>query len=217
VRGRAALPKRPGQLLAELPVLGSQPADLGVDGFQALPQRGVRGALAGRDRRRARRSLLPLLVVCTQPTDLQPQIRLGVEPGPGDAAVRATVSKVTGSPLAARRRSAWMARSRVAWLRRRAAWTRKRLLSARTCGLLAEAGLRILAGLQLGDDPVQGAEHLLVHLDQAELPVGGGALEQPAGLLTLGAVLVEELRGGDEHRADQALACRQRCWIGRPQ
>jgi hypothetical protein len=33
--------------------------------------------------------------------------------------VRATVSKVTGSPVAARRRSAPMARWRVAWLRRR--------------------------------------------------------------------------------------------------
>jgi hypothetical protein len=80
----------------------------------------------------------------------------------------------------------------------------KRLLSARIRSL-PEAGLGVLAGLQLGDDPVQVGQHLLVHLDHAELPLGGGGLQQPAGLLAVLAVLVEELGGGDEDRADQAL------------
>jgi hypothetical protein len=53
--GRSTLPMRPGKLLAQPMVLLAQPTGLGVDHFKAATQRGVRGALPGRDRRRYRR------------------------------------------------------------------------------------------------------------------------------------------------------------------
>src|SRR6266511_4229411 len=78
--GRADLAVRPSELLAKLPVLLPQPADLGVDGLEPAPQGGVGGALAGRDRRRGG---------CTtrdgsEPLDLGAQVLLAVEPGAGD-------------------------------------------------------------------------------------------------------------------------------------
>src|SRR5215211_5053757 len=118
-------------------------------------------------------------------------------------AARATVSKLTGWPAACRRRSAAMARWRVSRARRRAAATRWWELSARIGHLPAVVGLAV-AGFQRTDDPVQVGQDLLVHLGQPQLPVGGGGGQQPLGLVAVLAVLVQELWGGDEHRAGQA-------------
>src|SRR6266511_4680327 len=110
------------------------------------------------------------------------------------------VWKVIGSPAAARSRRAWMARCRVAWLRWWAAWMRKRVLSGRIGGLL----LAWFFFLERGDDLVEVAGDLPVHLCQARLAAGfgrGGDLQQ---LLVLLAMLGQELGGGDEHRAGQA-------------
>ena len=165
--GRSTVAQRPGQLLGELLVLVAQPADLAVGGLQTLPQRSVGGALAGRDRRRIRCPLM-LLVPGAQPTDLKPKVRLGVQPGAGDAGGAGDGVEGDRSTAGSQAASAWMARSRVAWLRRRAAWTRKRLLSARIGHVLALVRVGIgVVGFQGGDDPVQVAENLAVHLHDA--------------------------------------------------
>jgi hypothetical protein len=74
-------------------------------------------------------------------------------------------------------------------------------LSARIGGL---AGPGLGVGLKRGDDPVQVAQDLLVHLDHALVPGGLCGLDELQGAATLLVVLGQELRGGDEDRAGQA-------------
>ena len=79
--GCSALAVRPGEFLAQPLVFGPQPADLAVDGLQALPQRGVGGALSSRDRRPSTAWLGAALELL----DLGAQVGLAVEPRAGDA------------------------------------------------------------------------------------------------------------------------------------
>jgi len=85
-------------------------------------------------------------------------------------------SKVMGSPVSCRAWSAVMARSRVAWARRRAASVRWWLLSARIDGVLWSGqlgivGVRCAVLFELADDSVEFSEYHYVGLDHAELTV----------------------------------------------
>src|SRR5262245_27945819 len=94
-----------------------------------------------------------------------------------------------------------MALLRVSSCRRQAARIRCAVLSARIDGLrLVGVGV----GLQGGDDPVEVAEHLLVHLSQPLLVAGFGGRDDRQDLLAVLAVLGQEPWGGDKHRAGQA-------------
>ena len=72
-------------------------------------------------------------------------------------------------------------------------------LSARIGDLLA--GLRVI--LEGGDDSVEVAQDLLVHLDQPGLAAGLGGGDELDDLPAVGAVLGQELGGGEERRAGQ--------------
>ena len=108
---------------------------------------------------------------------------------------------VTGSPVLSMRRSAATARRRVAWARRRAASMTWWELSARI-GRPRSAVPG--SSLERVDDAVEVAQDLLVHLDQPGLAAGLGGGDELDDLRAVGAVLGQELRGGDEHRAGQA-------------
>ena len=73
--------------------------------------------------------------------------------------------------------------------------------SGRICGFF----LPVLAAVfESGDDLVQVAGDLPVHLGDAGLAVRFGRGDDLQGLLPLGVMLREELRRGHEHRAGQA-------------
>ena len=55
-----------------------------------------------------------------------------------------------------------------------------------------------------GDDAVEVAQDLPVHLDQPVLAAGLGGGDELQDLLAVVAVLGQELAGGEEHRAGQA-------------
>ncbi|MFI8888638.1 MULTISPECIES: hypothetical protein [unclassified Streptomyces] len=66
-------------------------------------------------------------------------------------------------------------------------------------------GLRLFGvGFQRGDDPIQVAQDVLVHLHHPCLAAGLGGGDDLQQLLALFAVLRQELGGGDEQRAGQA-------------
>jgi hypothetical protein len=118
------------------------------------------------------------------------------------------------------RRSAATARRRVAWERRRAAAMTCWELSARIRHLPVVGGV---VG-ERGDDPVEVAQNLPVHLGEAGLAAGLGGGDELDDLPPLGVVLGQELRSGDENRAGQAgvgvragLLDRQSFWTGSPQ
>jgi hypothetical protein len=64
--------------------------------------------------------------------------------------------------------------------------------------------LGVRLGFERGDDLVEVAEHLPVHLGQPLLVAGFGGGDDLDDLTALLVVLRQELRGGDEHRAGQA-------------
>ena len=74
------------------------------------------------------------------------------------------------------------------------------MLSARIGGIDPD-GRVVIEG---GDDAVEVSEDLLVHLGQPGLAAGLGGGDELDDLTAVGAVLGQELRGGDEHRAGQA-------------
>jgi hypothetical protein len=96
---------------------------------------------------------------------------------------------VMGSPALSMRRRVVMARRRVAWERRCAASMTWWELSARIGDRLV--GGRVVEG---GDDPVEVAQDLLVHLDQAGLAAGLGGGDELDDLRAVGAVLVPRRR-----------------------
>src|SRR2546423_6357477 len=101
-----------------------------------------------------------------------------------------------GRPALSIRRSAARARRRVVWERRRAAAMRWWELSARI------GRLRVVSRVvrERGDDAVEVAQDLLVHLDQAGLAAGFGGGDDLQDLLAVGVVLGQECGGGNEHR-----------------
>src|ERR1700688_1981071 len=107
-------------------------------------------------------------------------------------------ANVTGAPARSSSRSARMALDLVCSCRRAAA---PESGSARTGGCLV-----IIAplGLEGGDDLVQVAGDLPVHLGDAGMPAGLGRGDDLQGGLPLGMMLREELGGSHEHRASQA-------------
>src|SRR6266699_2318976 len=112
----------------------------------------------------------------------------------------ATAVKVTAVPARSSSRIAWIALARVSSCRR---------LAAAVSGVAASADiggtvLRVLAGLKGGDDPLEAAGDLLVHLHHPRLPAVLGRRDDLQGLLMLAAVPGEELGGGDEQWAGQA-------------
>src|SRR5690349_13510827 len=107
---------------------------------------------------------------------------------------------VIGKPALSIRRMAARARRRVAWERRRAAATTWWELSARMGRL--RAGGRVIG--ESGDDAVQIAQDLLVHLGQPGLPASLGSGDELDDLAAMDVVLGQEFCGGDEHRAGQA-------------
>ena len=72
------MPPEPGVLLAEPCAFFQEAGPFGMCGFQAAQQRGVGGALAGRDRLRAGPG-----GGVPEARDLGADVGLGVEPGPG--------------------------------------------------------------------------------------------------------------------------------------
>jgi len=69
-----------GKLAAEAPVLLGELPDAGVRGFEPPQEGSAGGALASRNRGRGRAA------VCrSQALDFSSQVRLGIQPGPGDA------------------------------------------------------------------------------------------------------------------------------------
>src|SRR5712691_24233 len=112
----------------------------------------------------------------------------------------ATAAKVAGVPARSSSRIAWIALALVSSCRRLAAAMIGPVLSARIGDVL----LRVVAGLQGGDDALQVAGDLLVHLSHPRLPAGFGGGDDLQGLLVLLAVLREELFCGDEQRACEA-------------
>jgi hypothetical protein len=107
-----------------------------------------------------------------------------------------------------------MALERVYSLRRRAASTMCWLLSARICGRLRLIGI----GFQIGDDLLQVAQDLAVHLDHPRLAAGlcgGDDLQQ---LLALFVVLWHDSEVVTNiGQVGRALACGQVFCTGRPQ
>src|SRR6266566_7942084 len=116
-------------------------------------------------------------------------------------AAPAMAAKVTGVPAWSSSRRARMALARVSSWRRRAAPMSGAVLSGRIgCCLWLGA----VAALERCDDLSEVAGDLTVHLGQAVLAAGFGGGDDLQDLLTVGAVLGQELGGGDEHRAGQA-------------
>jgi hypothetical protein len=199
--GCSAFAVDPGQLLAELVVLLAQPADLVTCELESAAQGGVRGALARRDRRRARRC--PCCCWARSRPISRRRSGWAYSQERDTSAVRATVSKgdrVAGGGQAPQRSNGSLAGGLAAPAGG----------DAQMVGVVSPhlprpwlAGVGVVVGFQRGDDAVEVPKDLLVHLGQADLPVGGGRGEQLSGLLAVLAVLIEELRGGDEHRAGQ--------------
>src|SRR5690242_9413866 len=104
-------------------------------------------------------------------------------------------------PAASSSRTARMALLRASSWRRLAAAISCAVLSARIGG---PRPVGVCRGLERGDDLVEVAEHVPVHLGQPLLAAGFGGGEDLDDLLALLVVLGQELRGGDEHRAGQA-------------
>lgn len=170
-----------------------------VGGFQSAQEGGFGRALPGRHRC-ARRAVAP----CSQLLDLGADVGLGVEPGAGDLAWWATVSKVTGPPVWSSSRSARMALARVNSCRRWAAVIKWAVLSARIGDLLPLASGGVAGVVEAGDDPVEITEDLLVHLGQSLLAAGFGGGDDPQDLAAMLAVLGQKLRCCHKHRASQA-------------
>src|SRR6516225_463041 len=101
----------------------------------------------------------------------------------------ATAAKVTAVPARSSSRIAWIALARVSSCRRLAAAAR----GAAASGHIGGTVLRVLVGLEGGDDPLEAAGDLLVHLRHPRLPAGLGRGDDLQGLLMLAAVSGEEL------------------------
>jgi hypothetical protein len=121
----------------------------------------------------------------------------------------ATASKVTGVPAWSSSRIVWMALARVSSRRRRAAEISELVL----LGPIGCLHLLAVVVFQRCDDLFEVFRDLAVHLGDPGLSARLGGGDDLVDLLVVGAVLGEELGGGDEHRAGQAGI---RCPLLRP-
>jgi hypothetical protein len=176
----AAFAESLGEGVAQPLVVGVELADALRGELKPALQGGVAAALAVGDGAR-RRGMGAL----AQPLDLGAQVGLAVEPGTGDSCFAGDGLDGDRQPVLSIRRTAARARRRVVWERRRAAATRCWELSARIGHL--GAGGRVVG--ESGDDVVEVAQDLLVHLDQAGLAAGLGPGNDLQDLLAVGVVL----------------------------
>ena len=137
---------------------------------------------------------------CPQSLDLRSQVRLGIEPGSGDASTFR--DGLEGDRLTRRVEGAEGLDGLGAGVLAAAPGGVNDVLAV----FSSHRGLLRLSGgvFQTGDDLLKVAEDLAIHLGHACLAAGLGGRDDLQQLLPLLVVLRQELGGGDKHRAGQA-------------